>query len=112
MCAHPAAARAQHPPVTCCRQPLHPAVHQMATIESINNETGTILRVPLTLSYGTCGYLSSFASREAQARVLRAFAAKLPGGKLRVAFPGDSGSGYTLVSSRPYPEGAINAGQL
>ena len=34
------------------------------------------------------------------------------GGKLRVAFPGDSGSGYTLVSSRPYPEGAINAGQL
>ena len=53
----------------------------------------------LSLSYETCGYVNRFSTSEALAFAdMRAFAAKSLGGKLRIGFPSDSGTGYTLVS--------------
>lgn len=51
----------------------------------------------LSYSYETCGHLNHFTDRAATTHVglLKAFAAVRP---IRVSFPGNSGSGYTLVT--------------
>ena len=52
---------------------------------------------PLTLSYETCGYLDAFSvSGAGVSSELNAFARRNANGKLRVGFPGDSASGYTI----------------
>jgi len=64
-----------------------------------NATTCAPVGAPLAFSYQTCGYIDSFStSGDGLANVLRKFAVSTPGGKLRVAFPGDSSSKYTLVS--------------
>lgn len=67
----------------------------------------------LAMSYQTCGYLDTYtSSTNGGADSLRSFTASQPGGALRVGFPGDSSSGYTLVSSASrYPAG-LKKGQL
>ena len=57
---------------------------------------------PLTYSYETCGYVDNFdllssIHKEASAQ---------PQGKLRIAFPSDSGEGYALVGSKMNADGS------
>ena len=60
----------------------------------------------LAFSYQTCGYMDTFSdSSNAFAEHLRAAAARQPNGKLLIAFPGDSSSGYTLVGSKTWSDG-------
>lgn len=82
-----------------------------STGEHDPDDQNTSLRVPLYYSYRTCGSLPRYDDEDKQAKVLRAFAARLPGGKLRVAFPDDAGSWYTLVGNRPYPAGSGKDGE-
>ena len=84
-----------------------PGVRIASTWESCPVAT----RVPLDYSYRTCGALPQYDDEDRHAKILRAFAARLPGGKLRVAFPGDSGSWYTLVGNTPYPAGSGKDGE-
>lgn len=64
-------------------------------------------RTHLYYSYGTCGYLPQYEGEEYHANSLRNFASRLPGGKLRVAFPPhDSSTAFTLVGNSLYPEGS------
>ncbi|KAL1522463.1 hypothetical protein AB1Y20_017451 [Prymnesium parvum] len=65
----------------------------------------------LALSYTTCGYLDKYASsREGVRNSLQRFAASQPNGKLRVSFPDDSSSQYTVVGQNPYPPGGQRSG--
>ena len=61
---------------------------------SISSSTGL---QPLVYSYATCGYVDVFSEGET-VEPLRRAASSRSSGKLRVAFPSDSGSGYTVVS--------------
>ena len=76
-----------------------------ATISSTSSE-GLPIRLPLAYSYETCGYLNKYVSAASQVDVIRQLATTRPSGKIRVSFPGDSASSYTVVGIRPYPDGA------
>ena len=56
---------------------------------------------PLTYSYATCGNLDEY-ERDKKLRQLQAF------GPLRVSFPGNSGSGYTVTDAKVGEAGAGN----
>ena len=61
----------------------------------------------LHYSYQTCGYVDFFTdSTSAFAAQMSAVAASTPNAKLRIGFPGDSASMYTIVGTRPYPDGS------
>jgi len=69
----------------------------------------------LTFSYQTCGGLDAYsASISGSALHLQKYATSRPNGRLRVSFPGDSASSYTLVGLKAYPDGSakvpINGG--
>lgn len=61
----------------------------------------------LTFSFATCGYLDKFStSTTGAATELQVAAARSPQGKLRIGFPGDSASGYTIVGLKNFPDGS------
>lgn len=66
---------------------------------------GLELRVGLSFSYATCGYLDSYILGQRYAADFRSFVATLPSKRLRVSFPGDAATGYTVVGETPYPAG-------
>jgi len=50
----------------------------------------------MAYSYSTCGYLNLYQlTVSSQVPILKNFAAQRPSGKIRVSFPGDSGSMYS-----------------
>ena len=83
-----------------CHRRSYPSTH-FSNVSILVNSSITDCDAPdhqsLTLSYETCGYLDTFSVSEAGvSSELNAFARRNPNGKLRIGFPGDSASGYTI----------------
>jgi hypothetical protein len=71
------------------------------------NATYTAPRHSHSLSYATCGYVNPRSQLyHGSVSTLQGFAASEGREKLRVGLPGDSTSGFTLVGSIPYLDGA------
>lgn len=77
---------------TQCRRAFRPSVFFVN--KTISSPLGKQL---LVFSYNTCGYVNSFTEEESVEPLLQVASGR-PNGKLRVSFPSDSGSGYTVVS--------------
>jgi len=86
-----------------CAHTLHASSYFNATVVRCGDGSSA----PLSFSYNGCGYVDTFTdSADAFLADLLGAAASNPSGKLRVAFPGDSASLYTLVGgSKLYPDG-------
>ena len=87
-----------------CLRPSEPSAYFPGSwFMSSNNHSS-----PLHFSYQTCGYVDSFSlSTNSAAQELRTHAARNPSGKMRVGFPGDSSTGYTIVGKKPFSDGTL-----
>ena len=84
-------------PADCVRGSGEGVYFPNATWRRPDNST-----TPLSYSYQTCGYVDYFTyGQESYSAQLRAVAAANPGGKLRIGFPGDDPSQYTIVTTAP-----------
>ena len=80
-------------PNACQRNPVY---------RSVDFVNAKVFERPLSYSYGTCGYVSSFVQPPAQA-----IARVLEGSKLRIGFPGDSNAPFLMTTTSPGQAGAV-----
>ena len=81
-----------------CRNPFSTSTYFPSVTVGSQSEDGAPVVSPLAYSYSTCGYLNLHElTASSQVRVLKQYAADRPSGRIRVSFPGDSGSMYSYI---------------